>query len=182
MAAYGTLVAQSGFSKSFTEHCVILGLINVRADLTYQQGMNRMFSRRTRWDHYWPGLAHLGEQTILNREIYCQPDTTLGVDGVTPVNDYPFGYQERFAEYRYKPSQITGKFRSTYATPLDKWHLAQKFLSLPTLGQTFIEEAVPISRIVAVNTEPNFYFDAHFDMKCARPMPTYSIPGLIDHF
>ena len=93
-----------------------------------------------------------------------------------------FGYQERYAEYRYKVSNITGKMRSTYATPLDFWHLAQKFTSLPTLGDTFIKETPPIDRVVAVNTEPQFFFDAYFDLKCARPMPTYSVPGLIDHF
>ena len=123
-----------GFTKSFTEHTLIIGLVSVRADLNYQQGMNKMFSRRTRWDHYWPALAQIGEQTVLNREIYC--------DG--SANDANvFGYQERYAEYRYKPSVITGLFRSTAATTLDIWHVAQKFLSLPTLNSTFIEENPP---------------------------------------
>lgn len=161
-----------GFTKSFTEHCVLLGLVSVRADLNYQQGLNRMFSRRSRWDFYWPALAHLGEQAVLNKEIYAKADAN---------DDLVFGYQERYAEYRYKPSVITGKFRSTYATPLDMWHLAQSFGSLPVLNSTFIVENPPMTRVLAVNTEPHFLFDAYFDLKCARPMPTYSVPGLIDH-
>ena len=165
-----------GFSKSFVEHGIVLGLVSVRADMTYQQGLNRMFSRRTRYDFYWPAFAHLGEQAVLNKEIYTQ-----GSGGGTD-DDEPFGYNERFAEYRYKPSQITGKFRSTYTTPLDMWHLAQEFTALPTLGPTFIVENPPIDRVIAVETEPHFLFDAVFDLKCARPMPVYSVPGLIDHF
>lgn len=174
LAAFGTSSQQGqGFTKSFTEHTILLGLISVRADLNYQQGLNRMWSRSTRFDYYWPALSHIGEQAVLNKEIYCQHDSN---------DDLVFGYQERYAEYRYKPSQITGKFRSTYSTPLDMWHLAQKFTTLPTLGDTFIKETPPIDRIVAVNTEPQFLLDAYFNLKCARPMPTYSVPGMIDHF
>jgi len=174
LAGFGTLSAQGhGFTKSFTEHCLLIGLICVRADLTYQQGLNRMFSRRTRPDHYWPALSHLGEQSVLNKEIYC--------DGSANDN-LVFGYQERYAEYRYKPSLITGKFRSTYATPLDTWHLSQKFTALPTLGDTFIKETPPVDRVIAVTTEPHFLYDSFFQYKCARPMPTYSVPGLVDHF
>lgn len=174
MSAFGTTgFGGHGFSKSFTEHSVIIGLINVYADLTYQQGLNRMFSRQDRWDFYWPALAHLGEQAVLNKEIYAQG--TAADDGV-------FGYQERFAEYRYKPSMITGQFRSNYAQSLDVWHLAQDFTALPALNSTFIEENPPIDRVVAVPTEPDILLDAYFDLKCARPMPTYSVPGLIDHF
>lgn len=162
-----------GFTKSFTEHMVLLGLVNVRADLNYQQGMNKMWKRQTRWDFYWPALSHIGEQAVLNQEIYA--------DG--SANDVAtFGYQERYAEYRYKPSQITGKFKSTASGTLDIWHLAQKFTALPTLGTTFITEAPPVDRIVAVNTEPQMLLDCYFDLKCARPMPTYSVPGMIDHF
>lgn len=176
LAAIGTTVLNNhGFTKSFTEHCLILGLVNVRADLTYQQGMNRMFSRRTRYDFYWPSLAHLGEQEILNKEIYCQDDGT-------PENDEIFGYQERYAEYRYKPSQITGKFRSTATNPLDIWHLSQEFDSLPTLSSEFIVEDPPIDRVIAVPSEPQFLFDGFFSMRCVRPMPVYGVPGLIDHF
>jgi len=174
LAAFATASAVGhGFVKSFTEHCVLIGLACVRADLNYQQGLNRMFSRSTRWDFYWPALAHIGEQAVLNKEIYAQNDAN---------DDLVFGYQERFAEYRYKPSVITGKFRSTYATNLDQYHLAQEFSALPTLGATFIVENPPMSRVIAVNTEPHFLFDAYFDLKCARPMPVYSVPGLIDHF
>ncbi|UOF78865.1 major capsid protein [Microviridae sp.] len=159
----------TGFVKSFTEHGIILGLVSVRADLTYQQGLHRSWTRQTREDFFWPSFAHLGEQAVLSKEIYC--------DGSVDDEDV-FGYQERYAEYRYKPSQITGKFRSTYATSLDVWHLAQEFGARPTLNATFIEENPPVDRVVAVNTEPQFLYDAYFSMRCARPMPLYSVPGL----
>ena len=176
LAAIGTTMIQNhGFTKSFTEHCLILGLVNVRADLTYQQGINRMFSRQTRYDFYWPSLAHLGEQEILNKEIYAQADGT-------PENDLVFGYQERYAEYRYKPSEIHGTFRSTATTPIDIWHLSEEFDSLPTLSGSFIVDDPPIDRVIAVPGEPHFLFDGFFSMRCARPMPVYSVPGLIDHF
>jgi len=174
LAAFGTASASGhGFTKSFTEHCVLIGMIVARADLNYQQGLNRMFSRRTRFDFYWPALSHLGEQAILNKEIYAKADAN---------DDLVFGYQERYAEYRYKPSLITGKFRSTDSTPLDMWHLAQEFSTLPVLNDEFITENPPMDRVIAVNTEPDFLFDAYFDIKTARPMPTYGVPGLIDHF
>lgn len=174
LAAYGTVSANNhSFTKSFTEHCVIIGMVCVRADLTYQQGLNRMFSRQTRWDYYWPALAHIGEQEVLNKEIY--------MDG-TATDDAIFGYQERYAEYRYKPSIITGRFRSNFPQTLDLWHLAQDFGSLPVLGPTFIEENPPIARIIAVPSEPHFIFDSYFKLTTARPMPTYGVPGLIDHF
>ena len=161
------------FSKSFTEHSVVIGLACVFADLNYQQGLHRNFSRQTRWDFYWPALAHIGEQAVLNKEIYA----TGGSD-----DDNVFGYQERFAEYRYKPSQVTGKMRSSSATSLDNWHLAQEFSALPVLNSSFIEENPPVDRVIAVTSEPHMLLDMHFDLKCARPMPTYSVPGLIDHF
>ncbi len=170
-----------GFSKGFVEHGYIIGLVNVRADLTYQQGLNRMWSRQTRWDFYWPALAHLGEQAILNKEIYAQGDSVVDSDGEI-IDDQVFGYQERYAEYRYKPSIVTGKFRSTYAQSLDVWHLAQKFDTLPTLSDTWIEDNPPIDRVVAVQNEPHFLFDAYFKLKCTRPMPLYGVPGLVDHF
>ena len=166
-------VGGHGFTKSFTEHGVIIGMANVFADLTYQQGMNRMWKRRDRWDFYWPALAHLGEQAILNEEIY-----TTGTSTDTDV----FGYQERYAEYRYKPSQITGKMRSAATGSLDVWHLSQDFSALPVLNNTFIEEDPPIDRVVAVTNEPDLIFDWYFNMKTTRPMPVYSVPGLIDHF
>ena len=174
LAAMGTLsVRGSGFVKSFTEHCLILGLVSVRADLNYQQGLNRMWSRNTRYDFYWPALSHIGEQAVLNKEIYLQ---------ATSADESVFGYQERYAEYRYKPSQITGLFRSTAAGTLDVWHLAQNFSSLPALNAAFIVEDPAVDRVIATPTEPHFLFDAYFNMITARPMPTYSVPGLIDHF
>lgn len=177
LAAYATTSMHGvGFTKSFTEHCVLIGLVSVRADLNYQQGLNRMWSRSTRFDFYWPALSHIGEQTILNQEIYCQGTPNLATDVLT------FGYQERYAEYRYKPSVITGQFRSTFATPLDVWHLAQNFTSLPALNATFIVENPPVARVIAVPSQPHFLFDAYFRLHCARPMPIYSVPGLIDHF
>ena len=165
-----------GFVKSFMEHGHIIGLVRVRADLNYQQGLNRMWSRSTRYDFYWPALSHIGEQAVLNQEIYAK-----GVGTVTTDGDV-FGYQERYAEYRYKPSMITGIMRSTAANTIDIWHLGQKFTALPTLGSTFIQESPPVGRVVAVNTEPQILFDAYFKLICARPMPVVSVPGLIDHF
>jgi len=165
-----------GFVKSFTEHGIILGMVCVHADLNYQQGLHKRYSRSTRLDMYWPALANLGEDSIKNKEIFLQGSADAAADAL------PFGYQERWAEYRYGVSSITGKMRSTYSTPLDYWHLAQKFTTLPTLGSTFISEAPPLDRVVAVSTEPQLFFDAYFNLKCARPMPTYSVPGLIDHF
>ena len=174
LSAMGTVgVNGHGFSKSFVEHGVIIGMACVFADLTYQQGMNRMWSRRDRWDFYWPALAHLGEQAVLNEEIYTQG---------TSADQDVFGYQERYAEYRYKPSQITGKMRSNATGSLDVWHLSQDFSSVPVLNASFIEENPPIDRVVALPSEPDLLFDWYFDMKCTRPMPTYSVPGLIDHF
>lgn len=176
LAAYGlasSTSAKHGFTKSFVEHGIIIGLLNVRADLTYQQGIPRMFSRRTRFDFYWPVLAHLGEQAIMNKEIYAQGSS---------ADDDVFGYQERYAEYRYFPSMITGKLRSTYAQSLDVWHLSQKFDSLPALNDEFIQDKPPIERILAVQSEPQFIIDSYIQMKCARPMPVYGVPGLVDHF
>lgn len=162
-----------GFVKSFVEHGMILGLIAVRADLTYQRGLHRMFSRRTRFDFYWPEFAHLGEQAVLNKEIFCHA-TGVGDDNV-------FGYQERWAEYRFHPSKITGKFNSHQSGTIDIWHVAEKFAATPVLGDTFIRDVAPLSRVVAVTSEPQVLLDAFFDVQCARPMPLYSVPGLIDH-
>ena len=174
LAAFGVVNAQNhGFSKSFTEHCILLGLVCVHADLNYQQGLNRMFSRSTRWDFYWPALSHIGEQSVLNKEIYAQ--------GIA-ADDSVFGYQERYAEYRYKPSIITGKMRSNATASLDTWHLAQDFSALPVLNASFIEEDPPVDRVTAVASEPDLLLDAYFRLRCARPMPMYSVPGLIDHF
>lgn len=178
LAAFGTLNHRSGFTKSFTEHGVLLGLAAVRADLNYQQGLNRMWSRQTRFDYYWPALAQIGEQAVLNQEIYA-----VGTTGGGRAQDTgTFGYQERYAEYRYKPSMITGQFRSNAATPLDTWHLAENFAALPVLNASFISAAPPVSRVVAVPSEPRIILDCYFQLKCARPMPVYSVPGFIDHF
>ena len=170
------LATGHGFSQSFTEHGYVIGLVCVRADLTYQQGMNKMWSRSTRYDFYFPAFAMLGEQSVLQQEIFATGDT-----GDTTV----FGYQERWAEYRYKPSMITGLFRSTASGTIDAWHLAQKFTSAPVLNSTFIQDTPPVSRIVAVGASANgqqFLFDSFFKIRSARPMPLYSVPGLIDHF
>jgi hypothetical protein len=177
LAAMGTVLAHKhGFTYSAQEHGIIIGLVSIRADLTYQQGLHRMWSRQTRYDFYFPVFATLGEQSILNKEIY--------VDGSSNDN-LTFGYQERWAEYRYNPSRISSLFRSTAAGTLDAWHLAQKFTTLPTLASTFIQDTPPVSRIVAVGAAANgqqFIFDSFFDCKKARPMPMYSVPGLVDHF
>ena len=177
LAAMGTALAHNhGFTQSFTEHGVIIGLVSVRADLTYQQGLAKMWSRSTRYDFYFPAFATLGEQAVLNKEIY--------VTGTTTDNDV-FGYQERWAEYRYNPSRISSLFRSTAAGTIDAWHLAQKFTSLPTLSSSFIVDNPPVSRVVAVGSAANgqqFIFDSFFDVRKTRPMPMYSVPGLIDHF
>lgn len=162
-----------GFSKSFTEHCVLLGIVNVRADLTYQTGLHRMWSRQTRYDFFWRELAHLGEQEVLNKEIYAQG---------TSADDQVFGYNERWSEYRYGVSLITGALRSSYSSSLDVWHLSQDFSSLPVLNASFIVDTPPLDRVLAVATENEFVFDAYLDVICTRPMPTYSVPGLIDHF
>ncbi len=178
LASFVTMTNDANWIKSFTEHTIIIGLANIRADLSYQQGLHRMFSRRTKFDFYWPALANLGEQAVLNKEIYAQGKSVTDSDTGAIVDDEPFGYQERWAEYRYMPNRICGKMRSTDTNSLDVWHLAQKFDSLPTLGQTFIEEAVPVDRVVAVTDEPPFILDGWFDISAARPMPIYSVPGL----
>lgn len=177
LAAMGVVSAHNqGFTKSFTEHGVIIGMVSVRADLTYQAGLNRMYSRSTRFDFYWPALSHIGEQAILNQEIYSQGSANPTADAAV------FAYQERYGEYRYKPSQVCGKFRSNDAQTLDYWHLAQKFTSLPVLNSTFIQDNPPVDRVVAVPSEPDFLLDGFFKLRCARPMPIYGVPGLIDHF
>lgn len=177
LAAFSTVTAHGGgFVASFVEHCVIIGMVSIRADLNYQQGLDRMFSRRTRFDFYWPAFAHLGEQTVLNQELFAQGSADAPADAAA------FGFQERYAEYRYKQSKVTGQMRSNAATPLDTWHLAQNFAALPALAAGFIQEFPPIDRIIAVPSEPNMLLDCYFDLQCARPMPVNSVPGLIDHF
>lgn len=175
LAAFGTGLGTGGFTGHFTEHGYILGLACVRADLNYQQGLRKMWSRKTRYDTYIPVFANLGEMPVKQKEIYC---TGEGQDDVV------FGYQEAWAEYRYFPSMITGLFRSSHPTPLDAWHLAQSFSAPPTLNQTFIEENPPMDRVLAVGAQANgqhFIADMFFDMNVTRLMPLYSVPGLIDH-
>lgn len=175
LSAYGVTAAKfHGFTKSFVEHGYILGFVCARADLTYQQGINKLWLRSTVYDFYWPTFAHLGEQAIELREIYAQ-----GSEADTTV----FGYQERYAEYRYKPSQITGKFRSSVTGGnLDVWHLSQFFNNAPTLNEEFITENPPVKRIIAVQNEPEFLLDIGFSYTTIRPMPMFGTPGLVDHF
>lgn len=175
LSAYGVTASKfHGFTKSFVEHGYIIGFVCARADLTYQQGINKMWLRSTVYDFYWPTFAHLGEQAIELREIYAQ-----GTEADTTV----FGYQERYAEYRYKPSQITGKFRSSVTGGnLDVWHLSQYYKNAPTLNEEFIMENPPIERIIAVPSEPEFLLDIGFRYTTVRPMPMFGTPGLVDHF
>ena len=174
LAAFATVsVKGHGFTQSFTEHCVVLGFVCLTADLTYQQGLHRMFSRQTRFDFYWPALSNIGEQAVLSKEIYC--------DG-TEADDTVFGYQERYAEYRYYPGMITGEYRSSFPQSLDVWHLSQDFANRPVLGDTFISEDPPLDRVIAVTDEPHVLFDGYFELHCARPMPVYSVPGGITRF
>lgn len=177
LSATGTMISVGGhdFRYAATEHGFILGLINVRGENTYQQGLRRMWSRQTRYDFYFPVFAHLGEQAVLNKEIYVRGDAN---------DNNVFGYQERFGEMRYHPSEISGLFRSTAAGTLDIWHLAQRFTSLPTLNQTFIEENPPVDRVIAVpsSTGKQLLLDTLFDINAVRPLPMYGVPGLIDHF
>lgn len=197
LAGYGVVgSSRHGFTKSFVEHGVIIGLVNFRADLSYQQGINRMWSRRTRYDFFWPALAHLGEQAVLNKEIYTQGSSANNPDDFyneeTDNNDV-FGYQERYAEYRYKQSMITGKMRSYNGESdwtaeegkfesLDYWHLAQNFENLPRLNSEFIEENPPLDRVIAVPSEPQFLLDCHFKLVSVRPIPVYATPALLSRF
>lgn len=176
LAGYGTSVNQAKFSKSFTEHGIIIGLASYRADLTYQRGIERFWSRQTRYDFFWPALAHLGEQAILNKEIHFTGDPEYDND--------VFAYQERYGEYRYKPSRTTGLFNSDASGSLDAWHLAQDFPIEETVpfNASFIYEIPPIDRAIAVPSEPYFIVDCWFDLKCDRPMPIYAVPGFVDHF
>lgn len=176
LGAMGTSLARHGFSYSAVEHGMIIGLLNVRADLSYQQGVHRMWTRTTRYDYYFPAFAHLGEQVVYNHEIFSQ-----GTDADTQA----FGYQERWSDYRYRPSQVTGRFRSGIQGTLDGWHLSQYFSSLPVLNGDFIQDKPPLDRVLAVGSEAlgsQFYLDAFFDCLKVRPLPMYSVPGLIDRF
>jgi hypothetical protein len=170
LTAIGTSVMSGhSFTKSATEHCILIGVVSVRTALTYQQGLNRMFSRSTIYDYYWPTLSTIGEQAVLNKEIYAQG---------TAADDTVFGYQERYGEYRYKPSLVTGRFRSNATTSLETWHYAQDYSALPVLGQSWIQQGkANVQRTLAVASEPQFIFDSLFKLRCTRPMPVTSVPG-----
>lgn len=183
IASIASVSSHNGFRKAFTEHGYVIGVCAIRADLNYQQGLNKIWSRSTRYDFYWPTLAHLGEQAVLNKEIFAQGPDVKDANG-NVIDELPFGYQERYAEYRYHPSIITGQLRSTFPESLDTWHFADKFANLPKLNAEFIEDNPPIRRALAV-TDPNypeFVMDCYIKCICTRPMPLYSVPGLVDHF
>lgn len=170
-----TVDNSSSFTKSFVEHGFIIGVMCVRTDHTYQQGINKLWSRRNRFDYYWPSLANIGEQPIRNKEIYF--------DGSANDNDGIFGYQEAWADLRYKPSIVTGKFRSSADGTLDAWHYADDYSSRPYLSPEWIQETdANIDRTIAVPSEPQFIIDMLFRCKATRPLPLYSIPGLMDHY
>lgn len=175
LAAFSTTAVNGGvgFSKSFVEHGYVIGLACARADITYQQGINRMWSRSTRYDFFWPKLQELGEQSVLAKEIYAQG---------TADDDIVFGYQERYAEYRYRPSEIHGQFRSTFATSIDQWHMAQEFSARPELNAAFIVQDTPVDRAIAITTEPHLLFDAWFNLKHARPMMANPVPATLGRF
>lgn len=176
LTAFGTADLDGhGFSKSFVEHTIVLGLVSVRVDQSYQQGLNRMFSYKTRFDYPEPVLANIGEQSILNKEIYMQ-------GGGAAADEQVFAYQERYAERRYKPSMITGRFRGNYPQSLDIYHLATEYGSLPVWGASLIEHNPPIDRIVAVPTEHQFMLDAYLKVTHVQALPVYGVPGMMDHF
>lgn len=165
----------SDFTKSFTEHGFILGLMVARYDHTYQQGLDRMFSRKSRFDYYWPVFANIGEQAVLNKEIYAQG---------TDEDDEVFGYQEAWADYRYKPNRVCGEMRSQAPQSLDVWHLGDDYSKLPSLSDEWIrEDKTNVDRVLAVQSSVSnqLFADIYVQNRCTRPMPMYSIPGLIDH-
>jgi len=175
LAAYGQgVINRHGFTKSFVEHGYIIGMVSVRADLNFQNKIDRHWSRQTKYDFYWPALQALGEQPVLNKEVYF---------AVASTDDEVWGYQERWSEYRSSMGHITGAFRSDATAPLDAWHYALDFgATKPSLNDEFIKDQPPIARTIAVQDEPEFLMDSWIDIKAARPMPVYSVPGYIDHF
>ncbi|UPW41032.1 major capsid protein [Sigmofec virus UA08Rod_5707] len=175
-AAYSlTTDTHSEFTKSFVEHGFIIGLMVARYDHTYQQGLERFWSRKDRFDYYWPVFANLGEQAVLNKELFAQG---------TDEDDEVFGYQEAWADYRYRPSRVTGEMRSSYAQSLDVWHLADYYKTRPSLSDAWIrEDSATVNRVLAVsdNLSAQLFCDIFIRCFATRPMPLYSIPGLIDH-
>ena len=178
LGAMGTAstAGQPAFVKSFTEHGFIMGLLSVTADLTYQQGLHKMWRRDNRFNYFWPAFQGIGEQGVSVQEIWAGDST--GPQDSTEI----FGYQERYAEYRYSPSRISGLFRSAAAQSLDAWHLSQEFTEAPALNDTFIQSSTPMDRVLAVQDEPDFIADFYFHAKWARPMLMYGVPGNIDRF
>lgn len=167
-----------GFTHSFTEHGVVLGLMSFRVDLNYQQGVDRHFLRNTRYDYYWNTLAHLGMQGIYNKEIFAQGDSVKEADNTTIIDNELFGYNTRYEEYRYKNSYITGKFRSSDPQTLDIWHLAEDFENLPVLNDEFITVTDTVNRVMAVQNEPEFLVDVWHDYTDIKEVPMYGLPGL----
>lgn len=184
LAAYAVSSAsRHGFTRSFTEHGCIIGLVSTRADLTYQTGINRCWSRRSRTDFYFPVFAHLGEQAILNKEIASWYGAEEGGPAPLANLDGVFGYQERWAELRYHPNEVSNDMLSGVDASFDVWHLAQDFGKvMPRLNSDFISERAPLARVKAVQTAPDFLLDIFYKQKVARPLPVYSVPGLVDHF
>ncbi len=176
LAGVGLVTGSHSFTKSFVEHGVLIGLANVRGDITYSQGIERYWDKQTRYDFFYPVLAQIGEQSVLNREIWFSDSTS--------VDNAVFGYQERYAEYRYKPSRLTGLMAPDATGTLAAFHLSEDFASLPTLGDTFIQSntSVPLDRALSVPAQPHFVADFYFSMKCARPMPLFGVPGNLDRF
>lgn len=177
LAAFGTTSGKHGFTKSFVEHGVIIGLVNLSGDITYSQGIERYWMKQTRYDFFYPVLAQIGEQAVTMAELWTKGD------GAT-TDDTVFGYQERYAEYRYKPSRLTGLMNVDATGSLSAWHLSEDFATQPSLDDAFIQSntGTPLDRAIAVPAEPHMIFDAYFDMKCARPMPLFGVPGNLDHF
>ncbi len=178
-----TTDTHSDFTKSFTEHGFVLGVMVARYDHTYQQGLERFWSRKDRFDYYWPVFANIGEQAVKNKEIYAQGPSKTDSAGAV-IDDQVFGYQEAWADYRYKPSRVTGEMRSQYAQSLDVWHLADDYSALPMLSDSWIrEDKTNVDRVLAVTSAVSnqLFADIYIKNRTTRPMPMYSIPGLIDH-
>lgn len=178
-----TTDTHSDFTKSFTEHGFVIGVMVARYDHTYQQGLERFWSRKDRFDYYWPVFANIGEQAVKNKEIFAQGPGVKDSAGAV-IDDQVFGYQEAWADYRYKPSRVTGEMRSQYAQSLDVWHLADDYSALPMLSDSWIrEDKTNVDRVLAVTSSVSnqLFADIYIKNRTTRPMPMYSIPGLIDH-
>lgn len=175
LTGYGIGTGQAGFVKSFVEWGVIIGLISVQGDITYSQGLDRMWSRSTRYDYAYPVLSQVGEEAVLDQEIWHD---TAGTN-----NDDVWGYQPRYESYRFKNSRLTGLMNVDATGTLASWHLSEDFTTRPSLDSSFIvsNTATPLDRAIAIPSEPQFNADFYFDLKCALPLPTYGVPGNLDH-